>query len=267
MRSGTASRGRPADRLAKIVLAVIIPTFNEADSLPVLLERLHASMQQAGVSYEAVVVDDNSPDGTGDIAEGLASKLPVRVLHRPQKAGLASAVLDGMGLTSAELIGVMDADLSHPPDMVPRLTEALENTSAQLAVGSRYVPGGGMEDWPLRRRVVSMVANWMTRLLTPVHDATSGFFVIRRSALEGVTLNPIGFKIGLEVMARANYDSFVEVPYIFTDRKHGHSKFGRREVAAFLKQLAILHWERIRRHKPWPRDAAQPRSAESSASS
>src|SRR5437870_7663043 len=120
MRSGTASRGRPADRLAKIVLAVIIPTFNEADSLPVLLERLHTALHDT--AYEAVVVDDNSPDGTGDIAEGLASKLPVRVLHRAQKAGLASAVLDGMGLTRAELIGVMDADLSHPPKMVPRLT-------------------------------------------------------------------------------------------------------------------------------------------------
>jgi len=231
---------------------MIIPTYNEADSLPLLLSRLKAALDNAGIEFEAVVVDDNSPDGTGQVAERLASEMPLRVLHRPGKAGLASAVLDGIGATDAELVGVMDADLSHPPETLPGLVLALNGTEAQLAVGSRYVPGGGMEDWPLRRRIVSMVANWLTRLLLPIHDATSGFFVIRRSAVEGVTLNPIGFKIGLEVMARANYDTYVEVPYIFTDRKHGHSKFGRREVAAFLKQLAMLYWERIRLRKPWP---------------
>ncbi len=240
------------------MLAIIIPTYNEAGSLPDLLRLLDAAMRAAGAEYEAVVVDDSSPDGTGAMAEDLARKLPVRVVHRPSKAGLASAVLDGMGLTGAELVGVMDADLSHPPETVPRLVAALERTAAQLAVGSRYVPGGGMEDWPLRRRIVSMVANWMTRLLLPIRDATSGFFVIRRDALEGVKLNPIGFKIGLEVMARANYETYVEVPYIFTDRKHGHSKFGRREVAAFLKQLGMLYAERLRLRKKWPRAIVPP---------
>jgi dolichol-phosphate mannosyltransferase len=117
--------------------------------------------------------------------------------------------------------------------------------AVELAVGSRYVPGGGIEDWPLRRTVVSEVANWMTRPITPIRDATSGFFVIRRSALEGVTLDPIGFKIGLETFARARYRAYVEVPYTFTDRKYGASKFGLREIWLFLRQLGALYGERL----------------------
>lgn len=198
-------------------------------------------MRGAGIDFELIVVDDNSPDGTGALAEELASEYPVRVLHRPGKAGLAAAVIDGLKLAAGDPVIVMDADLSHPPEVVPEMVQAITEMDVDLAVGSRYVPGGGMEDWPAKRQVVSRVANILTRLLTPVRDATSGFFAVRRAAIEGVTLNPIGFKIGLEVMARAHYDRYAEVPYVFTDRKHGSSKFGRREVQLFLTQLLILY--------------------------
>jgi dolichol-phosphate mannosyltransferase len=151
-----------------------------------------------------------------------------------------------MRIARGDLIGVIDADLSHPPEALLPMVRALERDGVDLAVGSRYVPGGGMEDWPWMRQLVSAVANRLTTALTPVHDATSGFFVVRRSALDGVVLNPIGFKIGLEVIARAHYRRCVEVPYVFTDRKHGFSKFTRREVVSFLKQLAILYTEKYR---------------------
>jgi dolichol-phosphate mannosyltransferase len=226
------------------MLSVIVPTYNERGGLPELLDRLNATFNEGGLSAEVVIVDDASPDGTADLAEELADRYPVRVLRRPGKLGLASAVLDGLKIAQGDVIAVMDADLSHPPESLLAMVRAVEEGGADLAMGSRYVPGGGMEDWPWHRQLVSRVANQLTWGLTPVHDATSGFFVVRRRALEGVALNPIGFKIGLEVIARARYQRCVEVPFVFTDRKHGFSKFTTREVVAFLKQLAILYGEK-----------------------
>jgi dolichol-phosphate mannosyltransferase len=223
------------------VLSILVPTYNEAGALPTLIDRIHVALDRAGVAYEIVIIDDNSPDGTADLAAGLVGEYPIKLLRRPGKNGLASAVLDGLRLASGELIGVMDADLSHPPEVIPDMVSALELDGVDLAVGSRYVSGGAIEDWPMRRKLVSGVANTLTRYLTPIHDATSGFFVIRRTALEGIHLNSIGFKIGLEVMARANYRKYTEVPYVFTDRKQGTSKFGTREITQFLQQLILLY--------------------------
>lgn len=240
------------------LLSIIVPTYNEAGALPLLVRRVHAALSTVNQPYELLIVDDSSPDGTGALAEQMTAEYPsIRVVHRPRKAGLAAAVLDGIQHARGTLIGVMDADLSHPPEALPAMVRAIDEQGYDLAVGSRYVRGGGIEDWPKRRQVVSVVANLFTRWLTPVKDATSGFFIIRRSALDGVELNPIGFKIGLEVMARARYQRWIEVPYVFTDRKHGSSKFGSREVRLFLEQLAILYGERFRR-VPAPTATATP---------
>jgi dolichol-phosphate mannosyltransferase len=187
-------------------------------------------------TWELIVVDDGSPDGTADLAESYADVHPIRVVRRPGKAGLASAVLAGFAQARGDVLVVMDADLSHPPEALPRLAAAIQE-GADLAVGSRYVTGGGTEDWPLRRRVVSRAACLLGNVLVPIRDCTSGFFAIRRSALDGVRLNPIGFKIGFEVMARARYKKVVEVPYVFRDRELGKSKFGRREIGQYLVQL------------------------------
>ena len=216
------------------MISIIVPTYNEAASLPILAERLGTSL--GGRDWELVVVDDGSPDGTADIAERLAPRLPVRVVRRTAKAGLASAVMAGFTAARGDLLVVMDADLSHPPEVVPALVDAVVG-GADLAVGSRYVRGGGTADWPLRRRVVSRVACILGNLLVPVRDATSGFFALRRAAIDSVRLNAIGFKIGFEVIARGRFRKIVEVPYVFRDREHGASKFGRREIAQYLVQL------------------------------
>lgn len=218
-----------------------MPTYNEATSLPILAQRLGASL--GGRDWELVVVDDGSPDGTADIAERLAPALPVRVVRRAGKSGLASAVMAGFAQARGDLLVVMDADLSHPPEVVPALVDAVVG-GADLAVGSRYVRGGGTEDWPLRRRVVSRVACLMGNLLVPVRDATSGFFALRRSAIDGVRLNAIGFKIGFEVIARGRHRRLVEVPYTFRDREHGASKFGTREILNYGVQLAQVARDR-----------------------
>jgi dolichol-phosphate mannosyltransferase len=197
-------------------------------------------------TWELIVVDDGSPDGTADLAESYASVHPVRVVRRPGKAGLASAVLAGFAQARGDVLLVMDADLSHPPEAVPRLASAIEE-GADLAVGSRYVMGGGTEDWPLGRRIVSRAACLMGNVLVPIRDCTSGFFAIRRSALDGVKLNPIGFKIGFEVMARAHYKKAVEIPYVFRDRELGRSKFGRREIGQYLVQLGQVARDKVLR--------------------
>jgi dolichol-phosphate mannosyltransferase len=197
-------------------------------------------------TWELIIVDDGSPDGTADLAESYADKHPVVVVRRPGKAGLASAVLAGFAKARGDVLVVMDADLSHPPEAVPRLVSAIEE-GADLAVGSRYVTGGGTEDWPLKRRVVSRAACLIGNVLVPIRDCTSGFFAIRKSALDGVKLNPIGFKIGFEVMARGRYKKAVEIPYVFRDRELGKSKFGRREIGQYLVQLGQVARDKILR--------------------
>jgi len=219
------------------VISIIIPTYNESGSLPTLVQRLGSAL--GGRDWELIVVDDGSPDGTADLAAAMAPRLPVRVVRRPGKLGLASAVLDGFRDAKGDILVCMDADLSHPPEVVPHLVDALTD-GADLAVGSRYVAGGGVEDWPLKRRIVSRVACLMGNALVPVHDATSGFFALRRPVIDGVQLNPIGFKIGFEVIARGRYGRVVEVPYTFRDREHGSSKFGRREIAQYVQQLGQI---------------------------
>jgi dolichol-phosphate mannosyltransferase len=166
-------------------------------------------------------------------------------VRRPGKAGLASAVVAGFAQARGDLLLVMDADLSHPPEAVPQLIAAIED-GADLAIGSRYIKGGGTEDWPLRRRVVSRAACLMGNVLVPIRDCTSGFFAVRRTAIDGVRLNPIGFKIGFEVMARARYRKAVEIPYVFRDRELGKSKFGRREILQYLVQLGQVARDRVR---------------------
>lgn len=160
----------------------------------------------------------------------------MRVVRRAGKAGLASAVVAGFAAAKGDVLLVMDADLSHPPEVVPQLVDAIAG-GAELAVGSRYVKGGGVKDWPLVRRIVSRTACLIGNIVVPVRDCTSGFFAIRRAVIDGVKLNPIGFKIGFEVMARGRFKRWVEVPYTFRDRELGSSKFGQREIFQYLLQI------------------------------
>lgn len=227
--------------LSPRVISVVVPTYNEAQTIPVLASRLASAL--AGREWELIVVDDGSPDGTAGIAERLAPSVPVRVVRRPGKLGLASAVVDGFAAASGDTLVVMDADLSHPPEVVPLLADALAK-GADLAVGSRYVAGGGIVDWPLRRRIISRVACLVGGALVSVRDATSGFLALRRGVLDGARLDPIGFKIGFEIMARGRYSTVVEVPYVFRDREAGRSKFGRREVLLYARQLVRVARDR-----------------------
>jgi len=229
-------------------LSVIVPTYNERDSLPVLLARLaHVA---PGVVREVVVVDDGSPDGTGALAEELArtAPVPIRVVHRPGKAGLASAIMAGVAVASGATVTVMDADLSHPPELLPDLAAAIAG-GADIAVASRYVPGGGIEAWPVLRRIVSRVATALTRvgLGLPMWDPLSGYFAVRRTMLTADAYRQLGYKLLMEILATHRRARVVEVPYRFVDRGRGASKLSSGEIVNFLRLLVDLRL----RHRPW----------------
>lgn len=226
--------------------SIVVPTYNEAEGIERLILALNEVFEQNGLDGEIVVVDDNSPDGTGAIVDRLSERYPVRCLHRPGKLGLSSGVIEGWKFArpQSEALGAMDADFSHDPKVIPAMVRALEEGYG-LAVGSRYVKGGGIRNWPMRRKITSLVAIALAKPLTPLRDITSGFFLVKRSALEGVELDPIGFKIGLEVIAKAHYGKALEVPYVFTDRVAGQSKLNRGEIFNYLRQLRRIYAARL----------------------
>lgn len=223
-------------------LAVIIPTFNEAENSRIVIPQIHSALK---TNYTTVIVDDNSPDGTQAVIKELAKTYPIKLISRPEKKGLASAVIDGMKSIEADAYIVMDADLSHPPEMLPKLRSQIE--IYDLVVASRYVKGGSAPGWPLKRRIVSRIATMLARPVTPVKDATSGFFAIRRECLQDVNLTPLGFKIGLECFVKGNWKSFSEIPFAFIDRRHGQSKLSKRELFAYIRQVLHLYAYALRR--------------------
>jgi dolichol-phosphate mannosyltransferase len=240
-----ASTSSPA--ATALSFSIVVPTYNEAGGIERLIVTLSEVFRTHGLDGEIVVVDDNSPDGTGAIVDRLAATYPVRCLHRPGKMGLSSGVIDGWKFARPEsdALGVMDADFSHDANVLPQMVAALAGGEYGLAIGSRYVPGGGIENWPLRRKITSLVAIALAKPLTPLRDITSGFFLVRRRALEGVELDPIGFKIGLEVIAKAHYGRALEVPYVFTDRVAGTSKLNQGEILNYLRQLGRIYRGRL----------------------
>ena len=209
---------------------VIVPTYNERDNLPRVVPQILAQ----GDAFHILVVDDNSPDGTGDMADAMAAQSArVQVLHRPGKQGLGAAYVAGFGWgleRDFDVLIEMDADLSHPPDMLPALVEALDQVD--VAVGSRYVGGRiTVVNWPLRRLMISLFGSWYARAITrlPVNDATGGFNAFRRRVIESVGLDRIqsnGYSFQIELKLRAWRAGFTmgEVPIVFTERDSGESK-------------------------------------------
>ncbi|MDE2875370.1 MAG: polyprenol monophosphomannose synthase [Gemmatimonadota bacterium] len=215
---------------------VIVPTYNERDNLP----RVVPLILGQGDAFHVLVVDDNSPDGTGDVADAMAAHDErVNVLHRPGKQGLGAAYVAGFGWglqRGFDVLIEMDADLSHPADRLPALVAALEDVD--VAVGSRYVGGNiTVVNWPLRRLMISLFGSWYARMITrlPVNDATGGFNAFRRGVLETVGLEKIqsnGYSFQIELKLRAWRAGFAlcEVPIVFTERDSGESKMSGRII-------------------------------------
>jgi dolichol-phosphate mannosyltransferase len=233
-------------------LSVVIPTYNERDRLTELVNALFVAARSSGVDLELVIVDDNSPDGTGKLADELAANYPIRVVHRSGKLGLGTAVIAGFGVASGEVLGVMDADFSHPPAFVPKMLAVFRATDADVLVASRYIPGGSTPNWPFKRRLLSRIGCLLARGLSPIRDAASGFFLIRRDVARGVVIHAGGFKICIELISRGAPRRLVEVPYRFDDRELGESKMSMREASGYLVQLRDLYRLRLRNRRRAP---------------
>jgi dolichol-phosphate mannosyltransferase len=220
---------------------LVIPTYKERDNIAPLVERIHRALSP--YDYEVVFIDDNSRDGTAEAVTALASRYPVRVVVRTDKRGLASAVVDGIGYARGDIIGVMDADLQHPPEVLPDLIKAIHD-GADVAVGSRYVKGGGCQGWSLTRRLISRGATLIVHVLLPVtrqvKDPMAGFFMFRHSVVTGVTLNPLGYKILLEILMEGNIGQVKECPFIFQTRSRGESKLSSKTQREYLKHVFSL---------------------------
>ncbi|MGH9530779.1 MAG: polyprenol monophosphomannose synthase [Terriglobales bacterium] len=230
-------------------LSLVLPTYNEAANLERMVRALTDALDAARVSFEIVIVDDNSPDGTGGIADQLAAGWGGRVnaLHRKVERGLGTAVVAGWKAARGEILAVMDADGQHPPDLIPRLLTALDQ-GADVAIASRYISGSNIPRWNLLRRLGSRLATAITRLALPraaagVRDPLSGCFALRRELIQGAELKPLGFKILLEVLMRAPVTRVTEVEYVFAAREAGKSKLSARVALLDAMQIVRTSWQ------------------------
>ena len=223
----------PAD---DIQVSIVVPTYNERANVRPLYDALRSCL--AGQwRWELIFVDDNSPDGTaGEVCRLPTRGFPVKLLERPAKLGLGSAVVEGFQVAQGDLWVMMDGDLSHRPEDFPRMLSALNH--AEIVIGSRFVEGGRMSDSPLKRRLAGRIASALGRraVNVRVRDTTSGFVAFRRESLQEVlpALNPKGFKLLLEILACSRNAIVTEVPITFVDRRHGSSKLSVAEVVTFL---------------------------------
>jgi dolichol-phosphate mannosyltransferase len=209
-------------------------------------------LERSQISYEVIVVDDDSPDGTWSRALSLSSSLPhLRVMRRTNERGLATAVVRGWQASRGEILGVLDADLQHPVETIPRLWAPIQS-GTDLAVGSRHVPGGGISQWSWRRRLISRTAQAIGLLVLPevvgrLRDPMSGYLLVQRERLEGVTLKPRGYKILIELLALCEIRNITEVGYVFQERTENQSKVTWWSYLDYLLHLGTLRWWRLSR--------------------
>jgi len=219
-------------------LSLVIPTYNEKENIQKIIQKIQREFKENKINGELIIVDDNSPDGTGAILDKLKTKQKnLKVIHRTGKLGLSSAVLEGWKIAEGDILGVMDADLSHPPEKIKDLFFPIKDNKADFTIGSRYIPGGRIEGWNIKRKLMSKVATLFARVYTKVKDPMTGFFMIKRECIRNVDLNPRGFKILLEVIIKGNYKNIKEVPITFINRVEGKSKAGTKEIIYYLKNL------------------------------
>jgi dolichol-phosphate mannosyltransferase len=237
--------------VSPIYLSLIIPTYNEKGNIEILVKQISTILDEAIPGrYEIIIVDDDSPDRTWEVALSLVSRYNgLKVIRRQNEKGLAKAVLRGWQEARGEILGVMDGDLQHPPEILSKLLKAIEH--AGISVASRHIAGGGVSSWSIRRRIISRTAQLLGMLILPevlgrVSDPMSGYFLVRRSVIAGRQFNPIGYKILVEVLARGEKSNVSEVAYVFKEREQETSKAGFVTFLEYVLHLFLL------RFSGWP---------------
>lgn len=225
-------------------VSVVIPTYNEAKNIERIVKRVFGTFEPTPYDLEILVVDDDSPDNTWKLGQALSREMEcVRMIRRREDKGLAQSVTEGFSEASGEYCAVIDADLQHPPERLPDLLRALDE-GADIAVGSRYVDSGGIENWSLSRKIISVGAGVVSKASVPeargISDPMSGFFAVRQSVVDDVELDPRGYKILLEVLVNGTYNHVAEVPYTFRERKRGESKLTGAEYINYIEHVGLL---------------------------
>ncbi|MGH9909122.1 MAG: glycosyltransferase [Nitrososphaerales archaeon] len=250
---------QPTESQQQVELSIIIPTYNESENILKLIESIRTNIPST-IFAELIVVDDNSPDGTGGLVDDYISRegssrtnnqqqygrfrSVVRIIHRDGKGGLIPALLQGIKFASGENILIMDADFSHPPEIIHRMFEELKNSDCDLVVASRYVEGGSIVGWPFKRRLISKGATNIARHglnIKNVRDPMSGFFIFRRQVIENIPFDTSGYKILLELLVKARGVKVKEVPYTFLNRKSGASKLDTNVIFDYIKAAWKLY--------------------------
>jgi dolichol-phosphate mannosyltransferase len=239
--TSTASSILDIPENSPVSVTVVVPTYREVESIPHLLNRLGSVRESAGLDLEVIFMDDDSNDGSAQLVESL--KLPwARMITRTSNRGLSYAVLDGLKLSDREMLVVMDADLSHPPETIPEMIAALQR-GMEVAVGSRFAEGGSTaDDWGILRWLNSRIATLLAMPLTRLSDPMSGFFAMRRSHFAaGRDFNPIGYKILLELIIKCRCRLVIDIPIHFANRRFGESKLSFKEQMRYVQHLRRLY--------------------------
>lgn len=242
-----------------VTFSIVIPTYNESDNIIRLITEIEKNIPKSD-STEIVIVDDNSPDGTGKLVENyikeqklndIKENLPnsknhrVKLVHRSEKNGLIPAILDGVKQSSGVNILIMDADFSHPPEIIPRMMNELKLNPDTIIVGSRYVEGGRVIGWPKKRKLLSRGASTLARFglnVKSVKDPMSGLFALPRTLIQNISIDTKGYKILLEILVKNKQVPIIEIPYTFTDRQSGKSKMSYNVIFNYAEAIWQLYW-------------------------
>ena len=234
-------------------VSIIIPTYNESQNIVQILKSIKDNLPKNFIT-QAIVVDDNSPDGTGKIVDDYLKNLKkitnytIEIIHRKTKDGLGSAILNGIQQAKGEMIVVMDSDFSHPPQIIPKLIESIKKYQCDITVASRYIKGGRIQGWTLKRKLMSKFATIIAKkgLGINTKDPMSGFFAFRRNIIKELNIDAIGYKFLLEILVKTKGVNIKEIPYTFQDREFGSSKLSIKTIIDYYKSV----WKLYRYGKP-----------------
>lgn len=229
-------------------ISIILPTYNESENIVGILDSIHNSIPK-GIHTETIVVDDNSPDGTGQIVEDYINNLKkiaensIDIIHRKTKNGLSSAILNGIQNAKGETIVIMDSDFSHPPQILPKIIETFKKYQCDLVVASRYITGGNIEGWTAKRKLISKIATLIAKkgLGVKTKDPMSGFFAFKKNIINGLTFDTLGYKFLLELLVKSKEINIKEIPYTFENRRFGSSKLDSSTIFDYLKAVWKLY--------------------------
>ncbi|MDP8297933.1 MAG: polyprenol monophosphomannose synthase [Candidatus Orphnella occulta] len=231
-------------------MSIVIPTYKEADNIEYLIKGIDHAMQNLNYEYEVVLVDDNSKDGIEDLVPILSKEYPVRIKIRKAKRDLSASVLEGFNISMGDILVVMDADLSHPPDKLQELIAPIAENRCDVSIGSRFIKGADIVGFGFFRRMNAAVSRVLARPFTNVSDPMSGFFAFRRGIIADYgILNPIGFKIALEILVKSGAEKIAEIPIRFAKRYAGRGKLSMREQFKYLWHLFRLFLFKIKRQQ------------------